>query len=76
MNRIRGLLMERGAPYHKSRPHGGRYFREPAERLEEAPAAVKDLLWMSRSMVEMFESAQPPGAGTAPSRVCRNGWNG
>ena len=57
-NKISGLLMEAGAPYNKQRLHGGKYFHHLLETLEEVPDSVKDLLRMSRSLLEMFESAQ------------------
>jgi transposase len=57
-NKISGLLMEVGAPYNKSRLHGRQYFTDLLGTLEEVPESVKDLLRMSRSMLEMFESVQ------------------
>jgi transposase len=57
-NKISGLLMEAGAPYNKQRLHGSKYFHQLVETLEEVPDSVKDLLRMSRGLLEMFESAQ------------------
>jgi transposase len=57
-NKISGLLMEVGAPYEKRRLHGKKYFQELVDNLEETPASVKDLLWLSRGALETFEATQ------------------
>lgn len=56
--RMSGLLMEVGAEYSKSRLHGSQYFTELMGRLEEVPESVKDMLRLSRSALEMFETTQ------------------
>lgn len=58
-NKMSGLLMEAGAEYNKQQLHGKKYFTElMAGELEEVPASVKDMLRMSRSALEMFETTQ------------------
>jgi transposase len=57
-NRMAGLLMESGTSFHKTKLHGKKYFTELMGSLEEVPESVKDLLRMSRSAMEMFESTQ------------------
>jgi transposase len=57
-NRMSGLLMEVGAEYHKQQLHGKQYFSELMGRLEEVPESVKDMLRLSRSALEMFETTQ------------------
>lgn len=57
-NRMAGLLMESGTSFHKTKLHGKKYFTELMGSLEEVPESVKDLLRMSRSTMEMFESTQ------------------
>ncbi len=57
-NKMAGLLMETGAPFVKARLHGKKYFAQLIETLEEVPESVKDLLKMSRSALEMFETMQ------------------
>jgi len=57
-NKIAGLLMECGAPFDKHKLHGKKYFAQLLRTLQEVPAAVKDLLQMSRGAMEMFESVQ------------------
>jgi transposase len=57
-NKMGGLLMEAGAEYNKQQLHGKKYFTEMLETLEEVPESVKDLLRLSRSAMEMFESTQ------------------
>jgi len=52
------LLMEVGAEYNKQRLHGGRYFKELLNNLEYIPESVLNLLFMSRSSVEMFDKMQ------------------
>jgi len=52
------LLMEVGAEYNKRRLHGGRYFQELLNNLEYIPESVLNLLFMSRSSVEMFDKMQ------------------
>jgi transposase len=57
-NRMAGLLMESGTAFNKEKLHGKKYFSDLMESLEEVPESVKDLLRMSRSSMEMFESTQ------------------
>jgi transposase len=57
-NKMAGLLMESGAAYHKKRLRGKKYFSTLMDSLKEVPDSVKDLLRMSRSSMEMFESTQ------------------
>jgi transposase len=57
-NKMSGLLMEVGAEYSKKRLHGKKYFSELMGRLEEVPESVKDMLRLSRSALEMFETTQ------------------
>ena len=57
-NKMAGLLMETGTAFHKDKLQGKKYFSELIKSLEEVPESVKDLLRMSRSSMEMFESAQ------------------
>ena len=57
-NRTSGLLMEVGVEYNKSKLHGKRYFAELVESLTEIPESVRELLWLSRSNIEIFESCQ------------------
>jgi transposase len=57
-NKMSGLLMESGTAFVKDKLHGKKYFTELMKSLEEVPESVKDLLRMSRSAMEMFESTQ------------------
>ena len=57
-NKMAGLLMESGTVFHKEKLHGKKYFSALIETLEEVPESVKDLLRMSRSSMELFQSAQ------------------
>ncbi len=57
-NKIAGLLMESGAPFHKQKLHGKKYFVQLLDTLEEVPDSVKDLLRLSRSAMEMFQATQ------------------
>ena len=57
-NKIAGLLMESGAPFHKHKLHGKKYFAQLLATLEEVPDSVKDLLRLSRSAMEMFQTTQ------------------
>src|SRR6202046_2468329 len=57
-NKMSGLLMEVGAEYNKQRLHGKKYFTELMGQLEEVPESVKDMLKLSRSALEMFETTQ------------------
>lgn len=57
-NKISGLLMEVGATYDKSRLHGKKYFNNLLERVEDVPDSVMELLTLSRSGFEMFDSVQ------------------
>jgi transposase len=57
-NKMAGLLMESGAAYQKKKLRGKKYFSTLMDSLTEVPESVKDLLRMSRSSMEMFESTQ------------------
>jgi transposase len=57
-NKMSGLLMEVGAEYSQQRLHGKKYFTELMGQLEEVPESVKDMLKLSRSALEMFETTQ------------------
>jgi transposase len=57
-NKMSGLLMEVGAEYNKQQLHGKKYFTELMGELEAVPESVKDMLRMSRSALEMFETTQ------------------
>jgi transposase len=57
-NKIAGLLMEVGAPYHKQKLHGKRCFAQLLTDLEDVPASVIELLRMSRGTMELFEGMQ------------------
>ena len=57
-NNMSGLLMEAGAEYSKQQLHGKKYFTELMGELEEVPESVKDMLRLSRSALEMFETTQ------------------
>ena len=57
-NKIAGLLMEVGAPYHKQKLHGKRYFAQLLMNLEEVPASVIELLQMSHGTMELFQGMQ------------------
>ena len=57
-NKISGLLMEVGAEYNKKRLHGKQYFQDLLGNLKEVPDSVKDLLRLSRGVLELFEATQ------------------
>jgi len=57
-NRIAGLLMETGTQYNKQRLHGNAYFSELLGSLRQTPPSVVELLKLSRSQLEFFESIQ------------------
>jgi transposase len=57
-NKMSGLLMEVGAEYNKQQLHGKKYFTELMGRLDEVPESVKEMLRLSRSALEMFETTQ------------------
>lgn len=57
-NKMSGLFMEVGAIYSKRRLHGKKYFSDLLERVEDVPDSVIDLLRLSRSNYEMFNSVQ------------------
>jgi transposase len=57
-NRISGLLMETGTPYHPGRLHGKAYFSELLGSLRETPRSVVELLQLSRKQLEFFHSMQ------------------
>lgn len=57
-NKMSGLLMEAGAIYSKKRLHGRKYFADLLENVEDVPDSVVDLLRLSRTNYEMFNSIQ------------------
>jgi len=57
-NRMSGLLMEVGAEYSQKRLHSKKYFSDLLDQLEEVPESVKEMLRLSRSALEMFETTQ------------------
>jgi len=57
-NKMSGLLMEVGATYDKRRLHGKRYFKSLLERVEDVPESVKELLFLSRGGLDLFEGVQ------------------
>ena len=57
-NRMSGLLMEVGAEYSQQRLHSKKYFSDLLDQLEEVPESVKEMLRLSRSALEMFETTQ------------------
>ncbi len=57
-NKAAGILMETGVEYVKSKLHRKKYFSELLDSLEEVPESVRVLLQMTRSNIELFESAQ------------------
>jgi len=56
-NRLSGLLMETGTPYHQRRLWGRRYYEQLLTTLE-VPESVRELLQLSRSSWEMFQGMQ------------------
>jgi transposase len=68
-NRISGLLMETGVEYNKERLHGKKYFKELTDNLREVPDSVKQLLRLSRSALEMFETTQGRLVGALRTNV-------
>ena len=57
-NKMSGLLMEVGAEYNKKKLHGKTYFAELLENIEDVPASVLNMLRLSRSNLEVFNSIQ------------------
>jgi len=58
-NREAGILMECGLEYDKKRLHGKKYFRDLMESLDDdTPRTVKELLVLTRSNYEIFDSGQ------------------
>ncbi|MFH2061326.1 MAG: IS110 family transposase [Pseudomonadota bacterium] len=57
-NKISGLLMEVGAEYNKKRLHSKKYFFELLENIDDVPPSVVDMLKLSRSNLEIFNSIQ------------------
>lgn len=57
-NKMAGLLMESGTAFEKDKLQGKKYFTQLLKNLQEVPESVKDLLRMSRSSLEMFQSNQ------------------
>src|SRR5215831_8154535 len=50
--------MEVGAEYSQQRLHSKKYFSDLLDQLEEVPESVKEMLRLSRSALEMFETTQ------------------
>lgn len=57
-NKMSGLLMEVGAQYNKKKLHGKKYFYQLMENIENVPPSVIEMLKLSRSNFEMFNSIQ------------------
>jgi len=57
-NKMSGLLMEVGAEYNQQQLHSKKYFTVLLGELEEVPESVKSMLRLSRSALEMFETAE------------------
>ena len=57
-NKISGLLMEVGVEYNKSKLHNSQYFYELLETIEDVPESVTNMLQLSRSNLEIFNSIQ------------------
>jgi transposase len=57
-NKMSGLLMEVGTQYNKKKLRGKNYFHHLLETVEDIPHSVKELLKLSRSSFEMFNSVQ------------------
>lgn len=57
-NKTSGLLMEAGAEYNKQKLHGRKYFLRLLDTVEHVPESGKQLLRLSRSAMEMFETTQ------------------
>ena len=57
-NKISGLLMEVGAEYSKKKLHSKKYFLGLMENIENVPPSVIDMLKISRSNLELFNSIQ------------------
>jgi transposase len=57
-NKMSGLLMEVGADYNKKKLHTKKYFFELLENIEDVPPSVIDMLKLSRSNLEIFNSIQ------------------
>jgi transposase len=72
-NRMSGLLMEVGAQYNKKRLHGKKYFGTLLERVEDVPDSVKELLKLSRSGFEMFDSIQKKLVGALRKNILIQG---
>lgn len=57
-NKTAGILMETGVEYDAKRIHGKTYFDELLGNLKEVPNSVRELLRMTRTNLETFETAQ------------------
>lgn len=57
-NKISGLLMECGEEYVKDRLHGKKYFHKLLHSLEHTPESARELLTLSRGMLETFEELE------------------
>lgn len=57
-NKITGILMETGVEYEARKVHRKRYFNNLLDTLEEVPNSVRELLFMTRSNLEIFQAAQ------------------
>jgi transposase len=57
-NKAASLLMEVGVEYNKKKLHGERYFSALLKSLDDVPDSVIELLDMSHSGMEVFESNQ------------------
>lgn len=57
-NKISGLLMEVGAEYNKSKLHSKKYFYDLLENIENIPESVINMLQLSRSNLDIFNTIQ------------------
>lgn len=57
-NKTTGILMETGVEYDAKRVHHKKYFNKLLDNLDEVPNSVRELLRITRTNMEMFQSAQ------------------
>lgn len=57
-NKTAALLMETGMEYNKQKLHGSRYFNDLLGQLNDIPDSVLDLLRLTRSSMDVFNSNQ------------------
>ena len=76
-NKISGLLMEVGAEYNKKKLHSKKYFLELLETVEDVPPSVIEMLTLSRSNLELFNSIQKKLIDVLKNNplICDQGFN-